>query len=142
MPQSVRELTVDEVIQINRQVCALYNQSYQLLDRSKLESALRSGAFYRDVNGRYIHGGVLRIAGALCYKIAQSQVFMDGNKRTAAISTKEFLAMNGFELRYPKGALVDLILDFAEPQGAPACDIDGAKNWFEVHSFLKPQMRL
>ena len=49
------------------------------------------------------NGGIAEVAGALCYfiVIVIAHAFSDGNKRTGAIAAAAFLAINGFELKFP-----------------------------------------
>lgn len=52
-------------------------------------------------------------AAVLAHGIAQSQSFIDGNKRTALIAMTTFLALNGWDVSLPDEDLADLILQFA-----------------------------
>ena len=47
----------------------------------------------------YLYGGgdLYEIAAAYAFHIAESQAYLDGNKRTAFISTVTFLSINGYE---------------------------------------------
>jgi death-on-curing protein len=133
--KEIEELSVEKVVQINARLCAEYQEPHLLRDETLLRSAIEVGAFYRFPDGRYAHGGVTSIAGVLCYKVAQAQAFLDGNKRTAFIAARAFLALNGFELKYPKGSVQDLILGFAEPAGRPMYNVEDAKDWFQRHAY-------
>jgi death-on-curing protein len=64
----------------------------QLRDRAGLESALgrpRNYALYEDAD-------LALQAAALAHGIAESQTFIDGNKRLALIAMLTFLEINGF----------------------------------------------
>jgi death-on-curing protein len=66
----------------------------QLRDRAGLESALgrpRNYALYEDAD-------LALQAAALAHGIAESQTFIDGNKRLALIAMLTFLEINGFEV--------------------------------------------
>ena len=66
----------------------------QLRDRAGLESALgrpRNYALYEDAD-------LALQAAALAHGIAESQTFIDGNKRLALIALLTFLQVNGFEV--------------------------------------------
>ena len=52
-------------------------------------------------------------AAALCYSIAEGQVFVDGNKRTALISALTFLQLNGFTV-LKSDELYGLIIGLAD----------------------------
>lgn len=81
----------------------------RLRDARTLESALaRPGnyAVYEDAN-------IAMQAATLAHGIAQSQSFLDGNKRTPLIATTTFLALNRWDVNMPNPRLAQLILDFA-----------------------------
>ena len=66
----------------------------QLRDRAGLEIALgrpRNYALYEDAD-------LALQAAALAHGIAESQTFIDGNKRLALIALLTFLQVNGFEV--------------------------------------------
>ena len=53
------------------------------------------------------------LAAAYAYGIARTHPFVDGNKRTAWILARLFLALNDMPLRYDKGEAVGIILSLA-----------------------------
>jgi death-on-curing protein len=63
----------------------------QLRDRAGLESALGRPRNY----ARYEDADLALQAGALAHGIAESQTFIDGNKRLALIAMLTFLEING-----------------------------------------------
>ena len=70
-------------------------------------------AFYPGVYP-FQHGGIARVAGALCFYLTQAHAFYDGNKRTALIASLTSLDFNGWSIEYPldvdgKTAVADLI---------------------------------
>jgi death-on-curing protein len=75
-----------------------------------VESALGSAqnAFW------YGHGNLFDIAAAYAFHIAESQAFVDGNKRTAAAAAISFLRLNG--IRFPKddGSVYKAMIEIAE----------------------------
>jgi death on curing protein len=48
--------------------------------------------------GQFLHADIFEMAAAYLFHIAKYHPFIDGNKRTAAISAFTFLDMNGVEL--------------------------------------------
>ena len=52
-------------------------------------------------------------AAILAHGIAQSQCFIDGNKRTALIATATFLGLNGWSLGVTDGDLAAHLIAFA-----------------------------
>ena len=56
---------------------------------------------------------VAELAAAYAYGIARNDAFVDGNKRTAWVVARLFLALNGAKLRYDKEDAVAVMLDLA-----------------------------
>src|SRR6185437_7335098 len=82
----------------------------QLRSRSGLERAvarLRTHAAYGAAD-------VASQAAVLAHGIAESQVFVDGNKRTALIALLTFLEINGWMLNANDVALASWILDLSD----------------------------
>ena len=52
-------------------------------------------------------------AAALFDGIAEYQVFLDGNKRTAVLAVVNFYAINGYTLKVDEVVMYDLALDLA-----------------------------
>lgn len=120
------ELTSSQVIQINKSVIKMTKsfdpnskENHQLIDSDGLDSCLGS-IFFRDSSGNYLNSPLPKISGLLLYRLAESQLFENGNKRTALYSTNLFLKVNGYFLKYTKKEISDLMWGFAKP-------IDGSK---------------
>ncbi|MFL5539577.1 MAG: type II toxin-antitoxin system death-on-curing family toxin [Longimicrobiaceae bacterium] len=83
-----------------------------VLDAGVVESALN-----RPIN-RWHYGGpevdLADLAAAYLYGFAQSQGFVDGNKRTALAATLVFLAVNGKRLHVPGEDLYRLTMSVAD----------------------------
>lgn len=83
-----------------------------VLDAGVVESALN-----RPVN-RWHYGGpevdLADLAAAYLYGFAQSQGFVDGNKRTALAAALVFLAVNGKRLHVPGEDLYRLTMSVAD----------------------------
>ena len=80
-----------------------------LRDPGGLESGLaraRNPSAYGEPDGA-------ALAAAYAYGIARNHPFVDGNKRTAWILARLFLALNDMPLRYDKGEAVGIILSLA-----------------------------
>ena len=60
-------------------------------------------------------------AAVVSHGIAEGQLFVDGNKRTAAMCLAIFLKFNGFALNASKAEVADWILDLS--RGASAHDL-------------------
>jgi death-on-curing protein len=81
-------LTLAEALAIHDDQVERYGGSSGVRDHGLLEAAL-----YRPQTGYYAN--LIEEAAALWESLAQSQPFVDGNKRTAFAATYTFLAING-----------------------------------------------
>jgi death-on-curing protein len=103
-------LTLAEVLYLHDESLARYGGSSGTREPGLVESALGSAqnAFW------YGRGGLFEIAAAYAFHIAQSQAFLDGNKRAAAASAISFLRKNG--IRFPKddGSVYRAMIEIAE----------------------------
>ena len=78
----------------------------QLRDQAGLESALG-----RPRNYAHYQGADLALqAAALAHGIAESQAFIDGNKRLALVSMLTFLEVNGYDVNAADPELADWII--------------------------------
>lgn len=90
-------LSLDEVVEINRDVMKRYGGVSRIRDRGALESCI---ALPMTIVFDYERFGTLaEKAAAYCFFISQNQPFQDGNKRTAFASAVHFLRLNT-ELRH------------------------------------------
>jgi len=97
----------------------------QLRNRDGLESALARPATY----AHYEDADLTLQAAVLAHGIAEGQLFIDGNKRTALVAMLTFLEVNGFRVEASDPELADWILSFS----AGATPQDVAK-------FLRPAL--
>ena len=125
--------TLESIIEVNQIVCSEGGNPHQCLDSGKIESAI-STAFYPGTYP-FAHGGLAKVAGALCFYLVKSHAFLDGNKRTGALAAITFLNLHGLDLGYPvdeeKGinGLAELIEDCA----SSSITLEQLKEWFELH---------
>lgn len=79
-------------------------------DEGLLESALG-----RPINQFYYEQttNIFALATTYAVGIIQNHPFVDGNKRTAFVSAKTFLARNGFWLKYPRTEAVEMFFSVA-----------------------------
>ncbi|MBC8094669.1 MAG: type II toxin-antitoxin system death-on-curing family toxin [Akkermansiaceae bacterium] len=75
-----------------------------------VESALASAANTFHYGG----GDLFDIAASYAFHLAQSQAFLDGNKRTAVVAAMVFLARNGVYAQPAKWELYLAMIDIAE----------------------------
>jgi death-on-curing protein len=80
-----------------------------LRSRDGLESALARPATY----SHYESADLALQATVLAHGIAESQLFIDGNKRTALVAMLTFLEINGLRVAASDPELADWILSFS-----------------------------
>jgi death on curing protein len=103
-------LTLDEVFRIHARSLAEHGGSEGLRDPGLVESALASAKniFY------YAHGDVFDVAASYAFHLAESQAFIDGNKRTAVVAALVFLGRNGVYVQSATWELYSAMIDVAE----------------------------
>lgn len=108
---SIRYLTVNEVIEINKRMILMYNDKEQIgvKDYSLLESAV-----YRpqqSVFGEDAYSTVWHKATALFESIGKNHAFQNGNKRTALTCLVIFLHLNGIHFKMDQQKAEDFTVD-------------------------------
>jgi death-on-curing protein len=69
------------------------------------------------------------LAAAYAFGIARNHPFVDGNKRTAAVVSETFLALNGYSLACDDVELVTTFLALA----AGDLTVEALTDWFRQH---------
>jgi len=96
--------------------------SYGIRDESMLDSALARQ------QGKHAYGkpDLFDLAAAYAFGLARNHPFVDGNKRTAAISSLTFLELNGVEANLPEAEVAAVF------EGLAAGDLDESQvdAWF------------
>jgi death on curing protein len=103
-------LTLDEVHRIHARSLAEHGGSDGTRDPGLVESALASAKniFY------YAKGDLFDVAAGYSFHLAESQAFIDGNKRTAVVAALVFLARNGVYVMPATWELYSAMIDVAE----------------------------
>jgi death-on-curing protein len=103
-------LTLGQVMRIHRLSLAAHGGLDGVRDAGAIESALASAqnAWF------YAEGDTWDIAAAYAFHIAESQAFLDGNKRTAIASAVAFLTANGCFDHATDDDLYDAMIAIAE----------------------------
>jgi death-on-curing protein len=107
----MRYLTVREILEINAEVMG---GSHALRDPGLLESAVarpQASAFGADA-----YPDLASKAAALLHSLVLNHAFVDGNKRTAVLSTLVFLDLNGYVVRWDQHEALDFVLRLATHQ--------------------------
>jgi len=94
-------------------------------DAAALESALA-----RPLNLKaYGDPSIFELAASYAFGIARNHPFVDGNKRTALVSSFTFLELNGYEVGAPEA---DAVLAFVDLAAGKLSEKDLAR-WLEAH---------
>jgi death-on-curing protein len=103
-------LTLAEVLYLHDESLARYGGQAGVRDLGLVESALASA----QNTLWYSSGGLFEIAAAYAFHLAESQAFIDGNKRTAAAAAILFLIRNGLHFPKDDGSLYRAMIEIAE----------------------------
>lgn len=89
-------LELEDVFELHADSIALYGGDMGVRDRGLIESAVAVPR--QSFGGEYLHKTLFAMAAAYAFHIAESQGFVDGNKRAGLAAATAFLAMNGYDL--------------------------------------------
>lgn len=105
-------LSVEDVLQIHDQQIDRYGGGGGVREHSLVESAV--GMPSQTFGGHFLHEGLISMAAAYAFHIAENQPFVDGNKRTGLVAALVFLDINGVSIADPEGKLYDAMISLAE----------------------------
>ncbi|MEI8291067.1 MAG: type II toxin-antitoxin system death-on-curing family toxin [Verrucomicrobiota bacterium] len=103
-------LELDEVLRIHARSLDEHGGRDGIRDLGLVESALASAKNILFYTG----GDWFDVAAGYAFHLAESQAFIDGNKRTAVVSALVFLAMNGIYATPSTWELFNAMIDVAE----------------------------
>jgi len=118
-PENVVYLDVDDALEIFGAIIGgtATQAADQLRDRAALE-----GALARPINyAQYENADLALQAATLAHGIAETQPFIDGNKRVALVAMLTFLELNGYGLGATDRELANWIISFSA--GAKPTDV-------------------
>jgi len=118
-------LTLGDIIDIHSDQTRRYGGATEIRDIGLLESAL--GMPTAGFGGEFLHSDIFAMAAAYLYHIVNNHPFVDGNKRTGAVSALVFLKLNGYELECSEYELEKMVLSVA----------DGSMEKHDVGEFLR-----
>jgi death-on-curing protein len=109
-------LTLDQVFRVHARSLAEHGGSEGVRDLGLIESALASAknTFY------YSNGDLFDMAASYAFHLAESQAFIDGNKRTGVAAALVFLAVNGVYAQPAQWVLYSAMIDVAEKKKTKA----------------------
>ena len=109
-------LSLEQVFEIHKRGIERHGGTLGIRDRGGIEAAVDQP---RNVF-HYGNGDLFEIAAAYAFHIAESQCFLDGNKRTGITAALAFLRVNGVALRFDDMKLYDLMIGIAERRATKA----------------------
>ena len=124
--------TAEVVLAVNEYICEQGGNPHHCNGIGKVESAI-STAFYPG-DSPFAHGGLARVAAALCFYLVKSHAFTDGNKRTGALTAITFLNQHGMDLQYPHDEEKDIngLAEIIENCAAGTVTKEQLMDWFEA----------
>ena len=111
MPDEVRFLDLDQVMEIHQSQLDLHGGSAGLRDEGLLRSALAQPE--ASFGGQWLHATIWKMAAAYLFHLVANHPFVDGNKRVGAVAAVVFLRMNGQAMEAAEDAYADLVLAVA-----------------------------
>jgi death-on-curing protein len=121
-------LTLEQVLVIHDNQIERYGGSHGVANFPLLESAIMRPQ--TTFGGKDLYSTLFDKAAALVHSLVMNHVFVDGNKRTAAVSGVLFLELNGYRLEVSQRELVEAILSVRDKRW----DIKRLSSWFRERS--------
>ena len=106
-----KKLTVNQVIEIHKNILAKSGGSSGIRDINLVESAIESP--FATMFGDDLYPTVKDKAAQLCFSLVKNHAFVDGNKRTAVGSLIVFLELNNIELTASNNEIENMVLGLA-----------------------------
>jgi death on curing protein len=120
-----RWLDADVALAVHDRQLAEHGGGTGVRDQGMLESALA-----RPINAwGYGVDDPAALAAAYAFGVARNHPFIDGNKRTAWVLARLFLALNGYQLRFAAGDAIAAMLALA----AGELSEEEMADWFRTH---------
>ena len=112
MGTACQTLTVIEILEMNRLLIERHGGGgVGFLNRGSLEFALEE--IHGFIFDKELFPTIFDKAACLGWRIISGHVFIDGNKRTAMMTTLAFLELNGITCELPVAAIIDIACDIA-----------------------------
>ena len=127
----MRYLTLNEVLEVHRQVMAQSGGAEGLMHLPALESALAQPQM--TFGGEDLYPTLVDKAAALGYALIMNHPFLDGNKRTGHAAMEVFLVLNGYEIRATVAEQEHVMLQVA----ASEIDREEFTTWLRTHVVIK-----
>lgn len=109
---SIIFLTLGNVLEIHENQIKLYGGANGVRDENLLISSIAQP--YATFDKQFLHKTVYDKAAAYLFHVCQNHPFIDGNKRTALVSSLTFLFINSYCIEYNEKSLLELTLLVAQ----------------------------
>jgi death-on-curing protein len=123
----MNNLSIDDILEIHRQVVSKFGGVQGVRDLGRVESVVATQT--QEVFGAEVYTSVYEKAAAIMRGIIQDHPFIDGNERTAVVSTISFLIWNGIDFRAKKCELEDFAVKIATDR----LEIKEIADWLQAH---------
>ncbi len=127
----MRYLTLNEVLEVYRQVIVQSGGAEGLIHLPALESALAQSRI--TFGGEDLYPTLVDKAAALGYALIKNHPFLDGNKRTGHAAMEVFLVLNGYEIRAAVDEQEHVMLQVA----ASEIEREEFTTWLRTHVVAK-----
>jgi len=124
----MKYLTAEEILVIHSEIIDETGGMHGIRDTGLLVSISEKPKLQFD--GKELYRGVFKKAAVCLESLIQYHVFIDGNKRTGAVSTARFLFMNEYELIATSKELENFVMEIAVNK----LDLGAISIWLKKHS--------
>lgn len=129
--------SVEQIVRLNRQTILAHGGEYIEPDNFQNESSLSwvLDAIQHPLYNQQLYPSLEQKAAILVWTIIDAHVFIDGCKRTAAMTAFNFLEANGYEVITTSESIISLCFHIAD-KSILTFQFSDVVNWFS--STIKP----
>lgn len=124
----MKYLTAEEILVIHSEIIDETGGIHGVHDIGLLMSIAKKPK--SKFGGEELYKGVFKKAAVFLESLIQYHVFIDGNKRTGAVSTARFLFVNGYELIATNKELENFVMEVVVDK----LNLNVIFTWFKKHS--------
>ncbi|MCL4377151.1 MAG: type II toxin-antitoxin system death-on-curing family toxin [Actinobacteria bacterium] len=121
-------LSLDVVLAIHEEMVDKFGGSHGIRDLGLIQSAVAKPQ--SSFGGEDLYQSIFDKAAALFHSLMFNHAFIDGNKRTAMVSTARFLYVNGYNLEISKREFVAFPLEVENKH----LSIEEISKWLKLHT--------
>jgi len=108
----IKYLVLEEIEEIHEMMLENYGGLSGIRDKNLLESLVEHPKM--TIDGQDLYRSIYEKAAAYLYLIVRNHPFIDGNKRTAVVSTIIFLKGNEIWISFQKNDLEEIVVEVAK----------------------------